>query len=91
MGDGYGDGGIALDLAFHLDHTAEEGAVGATRYSVAEKTVTDADIRCTGRVPLNGGHKTCNKLLAKLAGRPWEIQCPRCRTVNRSPSPPPEG
>ena len=81
---GYGEG-LDLDAAFHTDDTASEGTAGATRYSVAATTVTDADIRCSGKVPLRSGEeKVCNKLLARQAGRPWVIECPRCRTVNRS-------
>lgn len=87
--DGYGENlaPIDLDAAFHTadDDGATEGAAGATRYAVAATTITDAEIRCQGRVELRGGgDKACGKLLARLAGRPWEILCSRCRTVNKS-------
>lgn len=86
----YGDGPkpVILDGAFHVDEEAGEGQVaGATKMSRASVTVTDSDIRCTGRVPLrNGEHKVCGRLLAKLAGRPWEIVCSRCKQANRSPA-----
>lgn len=84
--DGYGNSPIDLDAAFHTDDTGgTPGAAGATRFAIATKTVTDADIRCQGKVAMrDGSHKTCNKMLAELAGRPWSIQCPRCHTANHS-------
>jgi hypothetical protein len=89
----YGDGaGHGLDKAFHTfdpDPNAAEGEAGSTRFSVAAKAVTDADIRCTGEVQLGSGKtKRCGRLLAKLAGRPWLIECSRCHAVNRSATTP---
>ena len=84
---GFGEGPqvVTLDPAFHTSDDAVIGASKETRFAVSKKIVTDRDIRCTGQVPLpNGTHKTCNKMLARLAGRPWEIECPRCKTVVRS-------
>lgn len=90
--DGYGERltPIDLDAAFHVvDADTAEGVTGATRRSLASITVTDADIRCSGTVTLkNGTTRPCNKLLARQAGRPWVIECPRCRTVNKSPEGP---
>lgn len=77
--DGYGD-----NLATDPIHGQPEW----TRFAVANKTVTDSDIRCQGNVEVRtepGQTKTCNRLLARLAGRPWLIQCSRCKAVNRSP------
>lgn len=71
--------------------SVEDGkpAVASTRYRVTEKpvAVTDNEIRCLGTVRMpNGQEKVCNRLLANLATRPWEIQCPRCKLVSSSPS-----
>jgi hypothetical protein len=85
--DGYGSPDIKLDAAFHTDYEGVAGNPSATKFAVAAKTITDADIRCQGKVAMrDGSHKTCNKLLAKLAGRPWSIDCPRCHVTNNSPT-----
>lgn len=86
--DGYGERlrPIDLDAAFHVaDPDTAEGVTGATRRSLASITITDAEIRCSGVVTLkNESTRPCNKLLARQAGRPWIIGCPRCGTENRS-------
>lgn len=79
---GYGQD-VDLDPSLHL-----VGAPSTTRFTAARKTVTDADVRCSGRVESRqepGTTKTCGKLLAQMVGRPWVIQCPRCKSVNKSP------
>jgi hypothetical protein len=86
----YGDPGTVLDPAFDAaaDESAAEGQPAATKFAVAATAITDADIRCSGKVPVRGEpgeFKSCNRLLARLAGRPWIIQCPRCKVTNRSP------
>ena len=83
----YGDH-LALDPSFHDVEVGAEGAPSATRYARVDKAITDADIRCGGQVSVRsepGEFRTCNNLLAKLAGRPWVIECSRCKTVNKSP------
>lgn len=90
----YGDNTIVLDPTFLvIDDVADapEGTPAATKYAVAQTTITDAEIRCSGQVAVRndpGEFRSCHKLLAKLAGRPWVIECPRCKTTNRSPSSP---
>lgn len=70
---------------------AEVGVVGqadSTLYSAARRTIVDHMIRCQNQVPVPhepGEYKTCNRLLAIKAGRPWEIGCPRCKATNQSP------
>jgi hypothetical protein len=86
--DKYGHGLPPAEIDYTLPHDAVPGAPSITHHKVAVKTSTDADIRCQGQVAIRnelGEFKTCGKLLAKLASRPWMIECPRCKTVNRSP------
>jgi phage FluMu protein Com len=67
-----------------------EPHIASTRFHVTKRPVviTDNEIRCQGQVTLaNGSTKTCNKLLATRASRPWEIVCPRCRHSNVNPQP----
>jgi hypothetical protein len=82
--------GFVSDRATPIDptfHPVTEGHPVETHHQLAKKTVTDADIRCTGQVAIQRTQttKVCGKLLAIKAGRPWAIQCPRCHTVNTSP------
>jgi len=94
VGDLYGDDHPVLEPSLHIDYTILDddrgvpGRPALTHHQVATKTTTDADIRCQGQVAIRndpGEFRTCGKLLAKLAGRPWVMECPRCKTVNRSP------
>jgi len=92
MGDLYGNDHPPLEPSLHVDYTLlDDGVPGrpaVTHHQVAKTITTDADIRCVGQVPVRGEpgeFRTCGKLLAKLAGRPWLLECPRCKTVNRSP------
>lgn len=86
--DKYGHGLIHAEIDYSPPVDAVDGRPALTHHKVAAKTTTDADIRCQGRVAVRsepGEFKVCGKLLAKLAGRPWVMECPRCKTVNRSP------
>ena len=85
----YGDQHTNIDPTFVTPVDAPEGTPAVTKHARANTVTTDADIRCAGQVPIRsepGEFRTCHKLLAKLAGRPWVIECPRCKTTNRSPS-----
>lgn len=66
------------------------GVASATKVTRAVKIEVDHEIRCQGNVPIRTRHgevKLCGKLLIEQAGRPWRVTCPRCGTVNQSPSP----
>jgi hypothetical protein len=87
---GYGD-----DPDMELDPTVHEPVEGQpqlTHYQIARRTITDEEIRCQGVVSVPRGRgqttKVCNKFLARRAGRPWEIPCPRCGQLNTSPESP---
>ena len=78
-----------LDPTAHPD-TVVQGRPVESHHQLAKKTITDKEIRCSGEMELPGRTpgrtRTCRKLLAAMAGRPWEITCPRCGTTNRSPA-----
>lgn len=63
-------------------------AYGTTARTSDPAPKVDHDIRCNGRQEWEDAHgthkKRCDKLLARFAARPWEIMCPRCKTVNKS-------
>lgn len=45
-----------------------------------EARTTIEDVRCTGKIVIKGLLQTCNRRLGKLAA-PYEVTCPRCKTV----------
>jgi len=49
--------------------------VGTLRVAVPPGHTVDRSPRC----------RRCGKLLARYLTRPWRIDCPRCKTVNRWP------
>lgn len=80
--------GTGLDPDPSLSQSDDDPPIASTRYSVTDRpvAVTDNEIRCQGKTQMpNGQVKVCNRLLANLATRPWEIACPRCKTVSQSP------